>query len=244
VQSAKHQPSWFHYSHTLARSRYSQRYSLWDRSDAASGYQSIYCSNLLICHGGVRPNYSVWDSTSLYTQLYTEIRFALDFLLSQLSCPHAHEYVTSTCYQCTLNCKYRPTVRFRKRSHAWVAISLTLTFENGFLQFEQKCYWEIKQSKRCFIFPPRLTSVSALCTTWWNRKPENVYFHLNAACCFANKHAKHVKYYIVTAEPPFTVKTIDCTYQTGPEREHSILQQVTPTVDIYQVCHAVGHNVN
>jgi len=139
---------------------------------------------------------------------------------------------------------YRPTVRPRKRSHAWVAISLTLTSENWFLQFEQKCYWEIKQSKRCFIFPPRLTSVSALCTTWWNRKPENVYFHLNAACCFANKHAKHIKYYIVTVEPPFTVKTIDCTHQTGPEREHSILQQVTPTVDIYQVCHAVGHNVN
>jgi len=35
-------------------------------------------------------------------------------------------------------------------------------------------------------------------------------FHLNAACCFYTKHMKHILNHLVTAEPPFSVKTIDC----------------------------------
>jgi len=43
-----------------------------------------------------------------------------------------------------------------------------------------------------------------------------------------------------TAEPPFTVKTIDCMQRTGPRKGDSILQYVTFTLDAYQVCHSVG----
>ena len=42
-------------------------------------------------------------------------------------------------------------------------------------------------------------------------------FHLNAACGFANKHTKtHLKYHVVTAEPPFTVKMIECMHHIEP----------------------------
>jgi len=30
------------------------------------------------------------------------------------------------------------------------------------------------------------------CTTWGNRKPKIASFYLNAECCFANRHTKHV----------------------------------------------------
>jgi len=36
---------------------------------------------------------------------------------------------------------------------------------------------------------------------------------------FYRKHTKHIlKYHLVTAEPPFTVKPIDCMHQTGPRK--------------------------
>jgi len=48
---------------------------------------------------------------------------------------------------------------------------------------------------------------------------------------FCQRTHKTQKYHPVTAELPFTVKTIDCMHHTG----RSILQYVTPALDIYQI---------
>jgi len=53
---------------------------------------------------------------------------------------------------------------------------------------------------------------------------------------FFTKTHKTLKYHLVTAEPPFTVKTIDWMHQTGPR----ILLSVTHTLYVNQVCHGVG----
>jgi len=50
---------------------------------------------------------------------------------------------------------------------------------------------------------------------------------------------KHLKYLLVTAEPPFTVKTIDWMHQTGPR----ILLCVTHMLCVSQVCHGVDRCV-
>jgi len=56
---------------------------------------------------------------------------------------------------------------------------------------------------------------------------------------FYQKHTKHVlKYHLVTAEPPFTVKTITVCTKRG--RKHSIQQFVALTLNVYQVCHCVS----
>ena len=47
------------------------------------------------------------------------------------------------------------------------------------------------------------------------------------------------KYHLVTAEPPFTVKTIDWMHQTGPR----ILLSVTHMLYVNQLCHGVGRCV-
>jgi len=62
-----------------------------------------------------------------------------------------------------------------------------------------------------FIFPPQLTSDSALPGETGN--PEIASFQLNA--CFTKK-TRNIKHHLVTAEPSFTVKTIDWVRQTGP----------------------------
>ena len=56
---------------------------------------------------------------------------------------------------------------------------------------------------------------------------------------------KHIlKYQLVTAEPNFTVKTINCMQQTVDlGREHSILQHVNFTTDVYQVSYYNGRCV-
>ena len=57
---------------------------------------------------------------------------------------------------------------------------------------------------------------------------------------FYQKHTKYIKYHLVTAEPPFTVKTIDWMHQTGPR----ILLSVTHNMlYVNQVCHDVGRCV-
>ena len=48
-----------------------------------------------------------------------------------------------------------------------------------------------------------------------------------------------LKYHLVTAEPPFTVKTIDWMHQTGPR----ILLSVTHMLYVNQVRHGVGRYV-
>jgi len=68
-----------------------------------------------------------------------------------------------------------------------------------------------------FIFPPHLTSASALPEETGN--PEIASFHLNTACFFIKKTRNTVKkYHPVRAEPAFTVKTIDWVHQTGPRK--------------------------
>jgi len=78
------------------------------------------------------------------------------------------------------------------------------------INFWLKCYREVA-IKMYFIFPPHLTSASALHGETGN--PEIASFHLNA--CFTKTH-ETLKYHQVTAEPPFTVKKIDWVHQTGP----------------------------
>ena len=76
--------------------------------------------------------------------------------------------------------------------------------------------------------------------------PEIASFHLNDACFFT-KNTKHsLKYHIVIVEPPFTVEMIARVHHTGP-RNHSILlfvtHNVTHTLYVNQVCHAVSRGV-
>ena len=52
-----------------------------------------------------------------------------------------------------------------------------------------------------------------LCTTWGKRKPENCVFSLKC-CTLFTKNTNTLKHHLVTAEPPFTVKTIDGMHQT------------------------------
>jgi len=87
-----------------------------------------------------------------------------------------------------------------------------------------------------FTFPPHLTYASALPGETGN--PKSASFHLNAAC-FLPKTRNTVKYHLVTAESPFTVKIIDWMHQTGPR----ILLPVTHMLYVNQVCHSVGRCV-
>jgi len=70
--------------------------------------------------------------------------------------------------------------------------------------------------KRYFIFPPNLSSTSALSGETGNS--EIASFHLYPACFFTKKHETQLKYHLVRAEPPFTVKTMDLVHQTGPKK--------------------------
>jgi len=66
-------------------------------------------------------------------------------------------------------------------------------------------------NQNVITFPPHLTYASALPGETGN--PKIASCHLNAACFFTRNT---LKYHLVTAEPPFTVKTIDWMHQTGP----------------------------
>ena len=82
--------------------------------------------------------------------------------------------------------------------------------------------------------PPQINCASALPGETGN--PKIASFHLNAAC-FLPKNARNIlKYRLVTAEPPFTVKTTDWMHQTG----RRILLCVTHMLYVNQVCHGVG----
>jgi len=67
-----------------------------------------------------------------------------------------------------------------------------------------------------FIFPPHITSASALPRETGN--PEIASFHLNAACFFTKKHETQLKYHLVRDQRPFTVKMIEWEHQTGPRK--------------------------
>jgi len=75
-------------------------------------------------------------------------------------------------------------------------------------------------AKRCFIFPPRLSSVLAIPG---KQKTINCVFHLNAACCFANtKHINNITWSQLN-HPSLSKWLTICTRQ-DPGREQSILQ--------------------
>jgi len=67
-------------------------------------------------------------------------------------------------------------------------------------------------NQKRFIFQPNVTGVSAL--LGGKENPEIVSLKSNVTCCFANTQ-NTLKYHLVTAEPPFIVKTINCMHQTG-----------------------------
>jgi len=119
--------------------------------------------------------------------------------------------------------KKRPTFDLLWSWHTW------LSNDNFWL----KHYPESRQSK-CTLFS-RLTYL-CLCTTWGNRKPENCIFSLKRCILFTKNI---LKYHLVTAEPPFTVKAIDRMTQTGPR----VLLSVTHMFCVNQVCHSVGRCV-
>jgi len=78
------------------------------------------------------------------------------------------------------------------------------------------------------------------CTTWGNRKPENCIFSLKCCMLLTKKNTRNtLKYHLVTAEPPFTVTTIDWMHKTGPR----ILLSVTHMLYVNQVCYGVGRCV-
>jgi len=77
------------------------------------------------------------------------------------------------------------------------------------------------------------------CTTWGNRKPKNCVFSLKCCTLFTKNTWNILKYRLVTAEPTFTVKTIDWMHQTGPR----ILLSVTHMLCVNLICHGVGRCV-
>jgi len=84
-----------------------------------------------------------------------------------------------------------------------------------------------------FIFPPHLTSASALPGETGN--PQIASFHLNAACFFTKKHETAVKN-ITWSElnhPSLSKQSTGCTRQ-DLEREHSILLSVTHMLCVSQ----------
>ena len=86
------------------------------------------------------------------------------------------------------------------------------------------------------LYFPTSPNLCFFCTTWGNRKPENCVFSLKCWMLFTKNTRNTLKYHLVTAEPPFTVKTIDWMHQTAPR----ILLSVTHMLCVNQVCHGVG----
>ena len=74
--------------------------------------------------------------------------------------------------------------------------------------------------------------------------PKIASFHLNDACCFTKNRWNTLKDIIwsQTIHPSPSKRSSECTRQDLGS-EHSILQYVTLTLDVYQVCHCVGHCV-
>jgi len=106
------------------------------------------------------------------------------------------------------------TLCLKKMSHLRLAV--VFTYMGRLRQFLTQVLPKKQAIKKYFIFPLHLISASALPGETGN--PEIVSFHLNAACFFAKKHETQLKYHLIRAEPPFTVKTIDWVHQTGPRK--------------------------
>jgi len=85
-----------------------------------------------------------------------------------------------------------------------------------------------------FIFPPDLTCAFALPGETGN--PKIAFFSLKCYTLLTKNIQNTLKYQLATAEPAFTVKTIDRMHQTGPR----ILLSVTHMLYVNQVCHSAG----
>jgi len=104
-------------------------------------------------------------------------------------------------------CYYYYTTPCLKTSHLWLAIILT------YMARLRKFLAQVgNQSALYFLTSPNL----CLCTIWVNRKPENCVFSLKCCMLFTKNTWNTLTYHLVTAEPPFTVKTIDGMHQIGP----------------------------
>jgi len=71
------------------------------------------------------------------------------------------------------------------------------------------------------------------------QESRNCVFSLKCCTFFTKNTQNTLKYHLVTAEPPFTVKTIEWMHQTGPR----ILLSVTHMLYVNQDCHGVGRCV-
>jgi len=100
-----------------------------------------------------------------------------------------------------------------------------------------RCVDEKVGNQNILYFPT--SPYLCFCTTWANRKPESCVFSLKCCILYTKNTRNTLKYRLVIAKPPFTVKTIDWMHQTGPR----ILLSVTHMLCVNQICHGVGHCV-
>ena len=92
-------------------------------------------------------------------------------------------------------------------------------------------------NQKIFYFPT--SRKYCFCTTWGNRKLENWVFSLKCCMLFCQQTHKTQNYHIVTAKSPSLSKWSTVCIIQDLGRKHSILQYVTVTLDVYQVCHGV-----
>jgi len=122
----------------------------------------------------------------------------------------------------------------KKTFHLWLAIILThgsITIIFGTLVTEKVG----NQNVLYFPTSPNLW----FCSAWGNRKTENCVFSLKCCMLFTKNTRNTLKYHLVTAEPPFTVKMVNWIHQRGPR----ILLSVTHMLYVNQVCRGVSRCV-
>ena len=105
------------------------------------------------------------------------------------------------------------TVSQKKMSLLFLGI--TLTDINRFWHFLAQTLLRKWAIKWCFIFPPHLSSASALPGETGNL--EIASFHLNVACFFTKNTRNILQNHLVTPQPPLTVKATDGVHQIWPD---------------------------
>ena len=120
-------------------------------------------------------------------------------------------------------------------------LAVILTYTVQLQQFLAQILPRKQAIKMYFIFPPHLTSASALSGETGN--PEIASFHLNVACFFTKKHetVKNITW-LGLNHPSLSKQSIGCTRQ-DLGREQGILLSVTHMLCVSQDCHAVSRCV-
>jgi len=128
----------------------------------------------------------------------------------------------------------------QKTSHLWFAIIFTYTVR--LRQFLSQMLPRKFAIKIYFMFPPHLTSASALPGEKETRKMR--FFHLNAACFFTKKHETQFKNITWSEQnhPSLSKRSTGCTRQ-DLGREHSFLLSVIHILCVSQVCHGISRCV-